>query len=618
MYPRVVRTGLSVIILFTMLSGIQTLAVTPAAAAVATCAQGGPCAVGDVGPGGGKVFYTSVATFNCGENFTQLCNYLEAAPKTWAGGAADYQYLWEIGSQQSVNVFNITDELVPNNSAAAIGLGYRNSTNIVSFGGSGTSTAAGAARAYRGGSKSDWYLPNNAEMNLLCQWARGVIPNVSTVCSGGSGNPDFVTRDYWTSSEYSESIAWRTSMNTGNQATAQKNLTDAYYAVRPVRAFARSCAGGGTCIVGDTGPGGGTVFFVAPTIFACGPTLTLTCKYLEGASQYWNTYFPEPAMVWSTVTTGSISAGGTAIGTGFRNTLAIISQGTGTSPAGERVRAYQGAGPVPVSDWYMASIDEIEAMFQSVGSISFFSNGYTSSSEAWDSAFNRYNIWYFTKSGGGNKSSFPKVSSGSPVSVVVKPVRAFSATELTYTPRTIAFDESTLSTSYLITDTAPSLVANISAGTGVATFASSTTAVCTINSSSGVVTFVSAGNCTITASVTPDSSFAAATTSRTFQISKILSTLGATFSTPTATYRLPITVTLSSNIAGKISLRANGKAINGCINMVIATSKSCTFKPSSHGQVALQIIFIPTNTATYLSTSSPIFTIPVNKRTTLR
>ena len=34
--------------------------------------------------------------------------------------------------------------------------------------------------------------------------------------------------------------------------------------VAPVGAIALTCAQGGTCAVGDTGPGGGTVFFVKP------------------------------------------------------------------------------------------------------------------------------------------------------------------------------------------------------------------------------------------------------------------------------------------------------------------------------------------------------------------
>ena len=48
-----------------------------------------------------------------------------------------------------------------------------------------------------------------------------------------------------------------------------------------------SCATGGTCKVGDTGPGGGIVFYVAPKTFiqraATGSMCKLDCKYLEAA-----------------------------------------------------------------------------------------------------------------------------------------------------------------------------------------------------------------------------------------------------------------------------------------------------------------------------------------------
>ena len=38
-----------------------------------------------------------------------------------------------------------------------------------------------------------------------------------------------------------------------------------------------------TYAVGNTGPGGGKIFYVAATPFACGPTLAASCTYLEAA-----------------------------------------------------------------------------------------------------------------------------------------------------------------------------------------------------------------------------------------------------------------------------------------------------------------------------------------------
>jgi len=50
-----------------------------------------------------------------------------------------------------------------------------------------------------------------------------------------------------------------------------------------------TCAAGGTCVVGDTGPGGGIVFYVASTAFtATGTTCNTTCLYLEAAASGWS------------------------------------------------------------------------------------------------------------------------------------------------------------------------------------------------------------------------------------------------------------------------------------------------------------------------------------------
>ena len=44
-----------------------------------------------------------------------------------------------------------------------------------------------------------------------------------------------------------------------------------------------ACAEGGECQVGDTGPGGGTVFYVASNPFTCAPDRASNCTYLEAA-----------------------------------------------------------------------------------------------------------------------------------------------------------------------------------------------------------------------------------------------------------------------------------------------------------------------------------------------
>ena len=206
----------------------------------APCSKGGVCALGDTGPGGGKVFYVHASgTFACGETLGSTCKYLEVAPNTWSGGSGDPTKLWAIPTYQSADVSSITNDASAYNNALGIGLGYKNSLAIVAQG-NNTTTAAGAARAYAGGSQSDWYLPTTAELNLLCQWSRNVAQNVAANCTGGTLNTGtgasggFYNLPYWSSSEWSATDPWTQNFNAGGQNFYLKGYA---YHVRPVRAF---------------------------------------------------------------------------------------------------------------------------------------------------------------------------------------------------------------------------------------------------------------------------------------------------------------------------------------------------------------------------------------------
>ena len=217
-----------------------------------TCAQGGACSVGEVGPGGGRVFFYASSGFNCGATHTStgsptggLCKYLEVAPSGWNTGS-DPTKPWAVSANQSSDISGITNEATAYNNTLGVGLGYKNSSLIVTLNGmynaSTNNYAAGAARAYSGGTKSDWYLPTLAELNLLCQWAHGVAPSVGTACTGGSINSSiygansagFAANGYWSSSELSTTNAWAVAFGSPFQGDGGKNLA---ISVRPIRAF---------------------------------------------------------------------------------------------------------------------------------------------------------------------------------------------------------------------------------------------------------------------------------------------------------------------------------------------------------------------------------------------
>ena len=139
-----------------------------------------------------------------------------------------------------------------------------------------------------------------------------------------------------------------------------------------------TCATGGTCAVGDTGPGGGTVFYVASSRFtSVGSACGTVCKHLEAAPVGWTTvptpvgqtncvfqypYPTDPACEWSGNTQTAIGSTRKRIGTGYANTSAIISQSNGGNAAGNAAtvaRTFQGGGK---TDWSLPSKGELNAL----------------------------------------------------------------------------------------------------------------------------------------------------------------------------------------------------------------------------------------------------------------
>ena len=212
-----------------------------AAPAPLTCATGGTCALGDTGPGGGNIFYVATGTFSCGLNLASTCRYLEAAPSGWNnnGVAADDPFnAWATGSINIVTTVSGSDGI-------AIGTGYQNSVDIANQANNvAASSAAVAARAYTGGSKSDWFLPSKDELNQMCKWANAVAwTSDATACTEGTlnlgtgsglGAAGFVAQWYWSSSEVSNEIARMQYFPNGNNNNELKSLLGH---VRPVRAF---------------------------------------------------------------------------------------------------------------------------------------------------------------------------------------------------------------------------------------------------------------------------------------------------------------------------------------------------------------------------------------------
>jgi len=88
-----------------------------------SCQNGGACALGNTGPGLGKVFYVATTAFSCGATLAATCFYLEAAPASWNSTATDPKLSWSAAKTASTN--------------------------------------------FLGNSKTDWHLPTQGELNYL-------------------------------------------------------------------------------------------------------------------------------------------------------------------------------------------------------------------------------------------------------------------------------------------------------------------------------------------------------------------------------------------------------------------------------------------------------------------
>jgi uncharacterized protein (TIGR02145 family) len=207
-------------------SGSHTITFTPTSliaatsqsfsVSVITCATGGPCAVGDIGPGGGYVFYVASTPFACGPNLGSTCRYLEAAPTTgvspWSSNASAQWAPQRSGACTETS--------------AEIGTGYKNSIRIAEYCYSTYSNGAAAlARAYRGPNNlSDWFLPSKNELIELYK-ARYSVPGLRLA---GGGNNSV----YWSSTGLSADQAFVKVLADGVEGGNYKDFGNPIHAVR--------------------------------------------------------------------------------------------------------------------------------------------------------------------------------------------------------------------------------------------------------------------------------------------------------------------------------------------------------------------------------------------------
>lgn len=163
--------------------------------------------------------------------------------------------------------------------------------------------------------------------------------------------------------------------------------------------------------MGETGPGGGIVFYVHSddddNLFtSTGSDCETTCKYLEAALTDQST-----GIAWCS-TDSALGTTATAIGTGMANTT--TADGTCTSGAIQIAADYTNNGK---TDWHLPSIDELNQLYIERVEVGGFSGSV---------------YWSSTEVGGINVSC-KRFSNGNPSSrgknglILVRPVRPVRA-----------------------------------------------------------------------------------------------------------------------------------------------------------------------------------------------
>jgi hypothetical protein len=213
---------------------------------------------------------------------------------------------------------------------------------------------------------------------------------------------------------------------------------------------ALSCAAGGTCAVGDTGPGGGVVFYVSASNFtSTGSTCNTACKYLEAAPANWLAGTTgDPPRSWATDTDPGAGKGNqealvtganeTGIGTGYQNTLDIVAQtgNAAATSAAVEARAYRGNSK---TDWHLPSKDELNQMCKWQRGVAWTSDatvctGGTLNSGLGASGFIAIGYWSSSQDGGDSAwrqrfqdgiDAGTQVTGTKRVAYYMRPVRAF-------------------------------------------------------------------------------------------------------------------------------------------------------------------------------------------------
>jgi hypothetical protein len=307
----------------------------------AKCSNGGAatvCNIGDIGPGGGIVFYDAGKEEYWGR-------YLEMAPKSCEGE----RYPWRpLGNEKTVYTAQ-GDQTAAELRVLAKGIGMgKVNTRIITLALGGGKYAAKYAEDLECNGRDDWFLPSKDELDTAYnRLAQNRVGSKDTPIGG------FNKGYYWTSTDYNNQTAWSQYFMDGQQfdrvQTMDGNRTPPTpFRVRAIRAFGTNtvvlpCAQGGSCKIGDTGPGGGKVFYVAPDLLIANGK---GARYMELYPQGYKFTFGTCERNKQEIATRS------NIGSGLSNTRLLAKK----CPAMTNTSVQIGTA----NDWFIPSIEELQ------------------------------------------------------------------------------------------------------------------------------------------------------------------------------------------------------------------------------------------------------------------
>jgi hypothetical protein len=210
----------------TLASNVAKLTLQSTTHVAGDCITESLCSLGDIGPGGGMVFYAGAPFTMTGATCNTNCRYLAWAPVSWASTQSQNSSFSEPGTATT----DARTTIMPGNAllgtSEAFGSGLSNTRLFVNAASSGTSATNGAkaVQLYAGNDSSagQWFLPSRAEAIALQQ---------SPVLSRGGFNLD---NNHWTSSEDQSVFNFQILLRTG---VVSRESRGNYKTIRPIRAF---------------------------------------------------------------------------------------------------------------------------------------------------------------------------------------------------------------------------------------------------------------------------------------------------------------------------------------------------------------------------------------------